>query len=160
MAFKLGIPVKVLSATLPLIPALPHRLQRISIKDGKTWIDDSKSTTAQSLYAALRAFSPQKVYLIAGGKDKGDPFSNLTEELKQHCAQCVVIGETKPIFLQAAHDAFVPATSVSTMQEAVDFMSKNTQENDIILLSPGCASFDMFHDYEDRAKQFAFAIHA
>lgn len=77
LAFKLGIPVKVLSATLPLIPALPHRLQRISIKDGKIWIDDSKSTTAQSLYAALRSFAPQKVHLIAGGKDKGDPFDGL-----------------------------------------------------------------------------------
>jgi len=54
----------------------------------------------------------------------------------------------------------VPATSVSTMQEAVDSMSANTQEGDIILLSPGCASFDMFRDYEDRAKQFAQAIDA
>ncbi len=54
----------------------------------------------------------------------------------------------------------MPATSVATMQEAVDFMSQNTQEGDIILLSPGCSSFDMFHDYEDRAKQFALAIHA
>lgn len=77
LAFRLGIPVKVLSATLPLIPALPHRLQRISIKGGKIWIDDSKSTTAQSLYAALRSFAPQKVHLIAGGKDKGDPFDGL-----------------------------------------------------------------------------------
>jgi UDP-N-acetylmuramoylalanine--D-glutamate ligase len=59
---------------LPSIPALPHRLQQILSRDGKIWIDDSKSTTAQSLYAALRAFSPQKVYLIAGGKDKGDTF--------------------------------------------------------------------------------------
>lgn len=54
----------------------------------------------------------------------------------------------------------MPATSVSTMQEAVDSMSANTQEGDIILLSPGCASFDMFRDYEDRAKQFAQAIDA
>lgn len=160
LAFKLGIPVKILSATLPLIPALPHRLQRISIRDGKIWIDDSKSTTAQSLYAALRAFAPQKVNLIAGGKNKWDPFTDLAEELKKYCTQCVIIGETKPIFLQAAHDAFVPATSVSTMQEAVDYMWENTHEGDIILLSPGCSSFDMFHDYEDRAKQFAFAIHA
>jgi UDP-N-acetylmuramoylalanine-D-glutamate ligase len=74
LAFKLGIPVKTLSATLPLVPALPTSTSEISIKDGKIWIDDSKSTTAQSLYAALRAFAPQKVHLIAGGKDKGDPF--------------------------------------------------------------------------------------
>jgi len=160
LALRLGIPAKVLSATLPLIPSLSHRLQRISIKDWKTWIDDSKSTTAQSLYAALHAFAPQKVFLIAGGKDKGDPFDGLSEALKNGCTQCVFIGETKPIFLQAAHDAFVPATSVSTMQEAVDSMSANTQEGDIILLSPGCASFDMFRDYEDRAKQFAQAIDA
>ncbi len=160
LALKLAIPVKILSETLPLIPSLPHRLQRISMKDGKVWIDDSKSTTAQSLYAALRSFAPKKVHLIAGGKDKWDPFGGLTSELKEHCAQCVAIGETRPIFLQACHEAFVPAVSVATMQEAVDFMSANTEECDIILLSPGCASFDMFHDYEDRAKQFALAIHA
>jgi UDP-N-acetylmuramoylalanine--D-glutamate ligase len=160
LALKIGIPAKVLSETLPSIPSLSHRLQRISMKDGKIWIDDSKSTTGQSLYAALRAFLPQKVFLIAGGKDKGDPFDGLSEALKDTCLQCVFIGETKPIFLQAAHEAFVPALSVSTLQEAVQYMSENTKEGDIILLSPGCASFDMFHDYEDRAKQFAQAIDA
>jgi UDP-N-acetylmuramoylalanine--D-glutamate ligase len=67
LALKIGIPAKVLSETLPSIPSLSHRLQRISMKDGKIWIDDSKSTTGQSLYAALRAFLPQKVFLIAGG---------------------------------------------------------------------------------------------
>lgn len=160
LAFSLNIPAKTISATIPLVPSLPHRLQRISGKWGKTWIDDSKSTTAQSLYAALQAFAPQKVYLIAGWKDKGDPFIGLTDTLKNYCAECVAIGETRPIFLQACHDAFVPATSVATMQEAVQYMSANTKEGDIILLSPGCSSFDMFQDYEDRAKQFTTAIHA
>ncbi len=160
LSLRLGIPVKTLSSILPYITALPHRLQQISQKDDKIWIDDSKSTTAQSLYAALSAFGPQKVHLIAGGKDKGDPFTELAQYLKEYCAQCVVIGETKPIFLQACHDAFVPALSVQTMEEAVDYMSAHTQTGDIILLSPGCASFDMFRDYEDRAEQFALAIHA
>ncbi len=160
LSLKLGISVKTLSSILPYISALPHRLQQISQKDDKTWIDDSKSTTAQSLYAALSAFAPKKVYLIAGGKDKGDPFSELATHLKEYCAECVVIGETKPIFLQACHDAFVPAVSVQTLNEAVDYMSEHTQAGDIILLSPGCSSFDMFRDYEDRAEQFALAIHA
>jgi UDP-N-acetylmuramoylalanine--D-glutamate ligase len=65
LAVKMGITVKELSAILANIPALPHRLQKVSGKDNKVWIDDSKSTTAQSLYAALAAFAPQKVYLIA-----------------------------------------------------------------------------------------------
>lgn len=160
LALRLGVSAKNISSTLPLIPALPHRLQQISQKDGKVWIDDSKSTTAQSLYAALRSFAPQKVHLITGGKDKGDTFEWLTQVLKEHCAQCVAIGETKSLFLQACHNAFVPATSFTTMQEAVAFMSENTKEGDIILLSPGCSSFDMFENYEDRAKQFAYAIHA
>jgi UDP-N-acetylmuramoylalanine--D-glutamate ligase len=64
LAVKIGIPVKKLSEILPDIPALKHRLQKISEKDQKIWIDDSKSTTAQSLYAALSAFSPKKVHLI------------------------------------------------------------------------------------------------
>lgn len=149
-----------MSSILPLIPSLPHRLQKISDKGGRLWIDDSKATTAQSLYAALTSFVPKKVYLIAGGKDKGDPFEKLAEHLKENCAQCVVIGETKPVFLQACHDAFVPSTSVATLEEAVEYIYENSQEGDIILLSPGCSSFDMFHDYEDRSKHFADAIHA
>lgn len=160
LALRLWVPAKVLSTILPTIPALPHRLEQVSYKDGKIWIDDSKSTTAQSLYAALRAFMPKKVHLIAGGKDKGDTFEWLTQQLQDHCAQCVAIGETRSVFLQACHDAFVPAVSVATMEEAVRFLSENTEEGDIILLSPGCSSFDMFRDYEDRARQFTAAIHA
>ena len=160
IALKLGLTVKTISSILPLIPALPHRLQQIAQRDGKIWIDDSKSTTAQSLYAALKAFAPKKVFLIAGGKDKGDTFQDLAKYLQEYCAQCVAIGETKSIILQACHDAFVPATSVATLQEAVEYMSANTEAGDIILLSPGCASFDMFRDYEDRAEQFRVAIHA
>ncbi len=74
LAFHLGISAKQLSTILAHVPPLSHRLQKISEKSGRIWIDDSKSTTAQSLFAALRSFSPQKVYLIAGGKNKGDTF--------------------------------------------------------------------------------------
>ncbi len=160
LAYHLGISAKILSETLPTISALPHRLQQVSQKDGKLWIDDSKSTTSQSLYAALRAFSPQRVYLIAGGKDKWDIFPGLAWILSEYCEQCVAIGETKSLFLQACHEAFIPAVSVATMQEAVEYLSSHTEAGDIILLSPGCASFDMFQNYEDRARQFVEAIHA
>jgi UDP-N-acetylmuramoylalanine--D-glutamate ligase len=160
LALRLGVWAKMLSTILPSIPALPHRLQQISDHDGKIWIDDSKSTTAQSLYAALRAFAPKKVHLIAGWKDKGDTFDWLVDALREHCEQCVAIGETKSIFLQACHDAFVSATSVASMEEAVQIISESTTEGDIILLSPGCSSFDMFQNYEDRAAHFARAINA
>lgn len=158
LAVKIGIPVKKLSEILPNIPALHHRLQKVSDKDQKIWIDDSKSTTAQSLYAALCAFSPKKVHLIVWGKDKGDPFDNLAIHLANHCTQCVAIGETKHIFLQAAHEAFIPAIATATIEEAVKYLSENTSAWDIILLSPGCASFDMFKNYEERAQKFLDAI--
>jgi UDP-N-acetylmuramoylalanine--D-glutamate ligase len=74
LAFRLGIPVKILSVTLSTIPPLPHRLEKVSLRGGRIWIEDSKSTTAQSLYAALEAFAPTRVHLISGGKNKGDPF--------------------------------------------------------------------------------------
>lgn len=160
LALHTWISVKSLSSILPLITALPHRLQLVSDVGEKKWIDDSKSTTAQSLYAALESFPGKKIHLIAGGKDKGDPFTDLAEHLKDTCAQCVAIGETKPVFLQACHDAFVPAVSVATLEEAVEYMHQNTNPGDIILLSPGCASFDMFENYEDRAAHYVRAIHA
>lgn len=73
LALRLGVGAKTLSIILPSIPALPHRLQQISDRDGKIWIDDSKSTTAQSLCCSS-CIRPNKVHLIAGGKDKGDTF--------------------------------------------------------------------------------------
>lgn len=158
LAVKIGISVKKLSEILPDIPSLPHRLQKISEKHERIWIDDSKSTTAQSLYAALAAFSPEKVHLIAWWKDKWDPFDGLSAHLQQHCSQCVVVGETKHIFLQAAHEAFIPWIPAATIEEAVTYMLENTAPGDIILLSPGCASFDMFKNYEERAEKFSTAI--
>lgn len=158
LAFRLGISVKTLSGIIPSIPALPHRLQKISSHDGKVWIDDSKSTTAQSLYAALRAFTPKKVYLIAGGKDKKDPFTELPKYLKEYCEECAAIGETTAVFLQACHEAFIPSTPFLTLEEAVQYLSEKTKEGDIILLSPGCSSFDMFENYEDRARRFVIAV--
>jgi UDP-N-acetylmuramoylalanine--D-glutamate ligase len=160
LALRLWLTAKMLSTILSTIPTLPHRIQLVSEKNNKQWIDDSKSTTAQSLYAALSSFSDKKVYLIAGGKDKGDNFEELSRYLAQYCAQCAIIGETRPRFLQACHEAFVPATSFATLEEAVIFMDEKTQEGDIILLSPGCASLDMFKNYEERASIFVQAIHA
>ena len=158
LALRIGISVKQLSETLAHIPALPHRLQKVSERDHKIWIDDSKSTTAQSLFAALAAFSPQKVYLIAWGKDKWDPFDNLADHLKKYCIECAAIWETKQIFLQAAHDAYIPAIPSATMEDAIQYLSQNTKEGDIILLSPGCSSFDMFKNYEERSEKFLSAI--
>lgn len=158
LAINLGISVTKLSEILARIPALPHRLQKISTKHNRIWIDDSKSTTAQSLYAALAAFSPKKVHLISGWKDKWDPFDGLAENLAKYCIQCVVIGETKHIFLQASHDAFIPWIPAATMKEAVQYLIQNSSVEDIILLSPWCSSFDMFKNYEDRAQSFINAI--
>jgi UDP-N-acetylmuramoylalanine--D-glutamate ligase len=98
------------------------------------------------------------VHLIVGGKNKWDPFEHLSEHLSEHCAQCVAIGETKHLFLQAAHEAFIPAIPSASMEEAVKYLSENTSPWDIILLSPGCASFDMFQDYEERSRKFVEAI--
>ena len=159
VALFLGISVTTLSRILPTISALPHRLQKISDHGRKIWIDDSKSTTAQALYAALGAFAPSKVYLIAGGKDKGDPFEGLVTRLTDNCAGLVAIGETAHTFLQASHEAFVPAVAVADMTEAVHYLSENTKEGDIILLSPGCSSLDMYTNYAERAERFAAAIH-
>ncbi len=68
------------------------------------------------------------------------------------------MGETSHVFLQACHDVFIPCVHVSSMKEAVDNAFSQTKEGDIILLSPGCSSLDMFQNYEDRAKQFVLAI--
>lgn len=148
---------KKISEILAQLSPLQHRLEKVSHEGNRLWIDDSKSTTGQSLRAALTAFW-ERVILIAWGKDKGDTFDDLKRLMQDHCKACIALGETKHQFLETAHEVYIPGIPVANMQEAVMQAYNLSQENDIILLSPGCSSQDMFRDYYDRGKQYQDAI--
>jgi UDP-N-acetylmuramoylalanine--D-glutamate ligase len=142
---------------------LPHRLKFVREFDGVRYFDDSIATTPGSAIAALRAFSEPKV-LILGGSSKGADFSELAEVVAtQVVREVILIGQEAPAIEAALIQAGVTQYHVLqgsvTMEQIVDEARKTAQAGDVVILSPSCASFDMFKNYADRGDQFIAAVH-
>lgn len=140
------------------IGGLAHRLEFVTEKNGVRYVDDSKSTSCQSLKAALGAFGPKSVRLIAGGSDKGDPFEGLEAPLGEKTAFAALIGATAAQLAGICEKAGVPHQICADMDEAVSAASEGASSGQTVLLSPGCASFGLFKDYLDRANKFREAV--
>jgi UDP-N-acetylmuramoylalanine--D-glutamate ligase len=137
---------------------LPHRLEKVAEVDGVTFLNDSKATNIDALEKALRAMRVP-VVLLAGGKDKGLDFSGLTPLVREKVKAVVLIGQmTEKLF--ALWNAAVPCTRATTLADAVDQTQKLAKRGDVVLFSPGCSSFDMFKDFEDRGDQFRALVQA
>lgn len=139
------------------ISGLPHRIELVIEKNGVKYIDDSKSTSCQSLMAALSAFPHEHILLIAGGSDKGDTFDGLEESLRG-VKQVVLFGATREIMAEKCDIAHVSYTFAESMDDAVQQIRLHAKKDDVVLLSPGCASFGLFRDYLDRATKFREAV--
>jgi UDP-N-acetylmuramoylalanine--D-glutamate ligase len=137
---------------------LPHRLEKVGKIGGVTFINDSKATNIDALEKALLAMrSP--VVLLAGGKDKGLDFSGLRPLVREKVKAIVLIGQmTEKLF--AIWNSAVPCVRASTLADAVAQSRLYATPGDVVLFSPGCSSFDMFKDYEDRGDQFRALIQA
>lgn len=132
-------------------PGLPHRMERLGAYEGRTFINDSKATTVGAVEMALEGFSGNAV-LILGGRTKGDDYSRLAGRLKNKIRALVLIGESRDEFLKI-FSAFSPLAAES-LEDAVRISMKASRPGDTILLSPACASFDMFRSYEHRGDVF------
>jgi UDP-N-acetylmuramoylalanine--D-glutamate ligase len=135
---------------------LPHRTELVAEQDGVRWIDDSKGTNVGATVAALEGMTA-KVVLIAGGDGKGQDFSPLREPVKRHARAVVLIGRDAPQIEKALAHA-VPAMHARDMREAVQLARATAQPGDVVLLSPACASFDMFRGYVHRGEVFRAAV--
>jgi UDP-N-acetylmuramoylalanine--D-glutamate ligase len=131
---------------------LDHRIEWVRTVNGIDFINDSKGTNVGALEKALKNFS-RPIVLIAGGKDKGSDFHGLKELLKKKVRHLVLIGETKSKFRQFLNGSF-SYEDAENMEEAVARAVKKARTGDIVLLSPGCSSFDMFEDFIERGNQF------
>jgi UDP-N-acetylmuramoylalanine--D-glutamate ligase len=136
---------------------LPHRLQRVAVQDGITYVDDSKSTNPGSVVAALESFAAP-IVLIAGGKSKRTDFRFLGEAVRKHAKVVILIGEAADELAQAFGDK--PSLRAASMDEAVALARGRAEAGDVVLLSPGCASFDMFASAEARGDAFTRAATA
>ena len=137
---------------------LPHRLEKVAEIGGVTFLNDSKATNIDALEKALMAMRTP-VVLIAGGKDKGLDFTGLRTLVREKAKAVVLIGTmTEKLF--AAWNSAVPCTRATTLADAVEKAHALAQSGDVVLLSPGCSSFDMFKSFEDRGDQFRELVRA
>jgi UDP-N-acetylmuramoylalanine--D-glutamate ligase len=147
-------PSNLRRAVASFVP-MPHRLERIAEIDGVLYVDDSKSTNPSSVIAALRSYD-RPIVLIAGGRSKGSEFGELGSEIRRHVKALVAIGESAGEIRRAAEG--VVSVEAATMEEAVHEARRFAAPGDVVLLSPGCASFDMFASAEDRGRRFDAAV--
>jgi UDP-N-acetylmuramoylalanine--D-glutamate ligase len=152
-----GIEDQAIAAALLTFENAPHRLEKIAEIEGVTYINDSKATNVDSVFYALGSFS-RPIILIAGGIDKGNDYSQI-EELVRKKVKGLVILSTKYEKLQDYFGAIVPQIYVSQdMNDAARQAQEWAQPGDVVLLSPACASFDLFKNYEDRGDKFKEAV--
>jgi UDP-N-acetylmuramoylalanine--D-glutamate ligase len=156
-AYAVGCDTAGLREAVKTFAAMPHRLQPIDEIDGVLYVDDSKSTNPGSVVAALHAYD-RPIVLIAGGRSKGTDFIEMGVAARQRAKALVVIGEAADTIAETAKG--VETMHAASMNDAVQKARGLAAGGDVVLLSPGCASFDMFRSAEDRGEQFTAAVHA
>lgn len=152
-ARAMGVAPKAIQSVISTFKGVSHRLEFIRKKDGVFFFNDSKGTNVMSVQRSLAAFSANPIILIAGGKDKGGDFAPLIDLVKKKCKILILLGEAKEKINRAIGD-FAETYLVGTFEEAVLLAYQKSRSGDIILLSPGCASYDMFKNYEERGDYF------
>jgi UDP-N-acetylmuramoylalanine--D-glutamate ligase len=143
-------------AVLAEFPGLEHRLEPVAILAGVQFVNDSKGTSVGAVVRSLESF-PGPVILIAGGRDKGSDFAPLRPAVQGRAKALVLIGEARDKIARALAGA-APIHTADSMGEAVRRAAALAAPGDVVLLSPACASFDMFRDFEDRGRAFKAAV--
>lgn len=154
----MGLPEKAMLDALKQFQGLPHRTQFVTEHAGVCWYNDSKGTNVGACIAALRGFAGAgKTVLIAGGDAKGADFSDLAPVVAQTTRAVILIGRDAPYIKQALSGA-VPVLHAETMEQAVTIAAEQAENGDQVLLSPACASFDMYSGYEQRGNVYMDAV--
>jgi UDP-N-acetylmuramoylalanine--D-glutamate ligase len=156
VASELGVSIDVMRRVLTSFPGVEHRLEKIGVVAGVAFVNDSKATNIDSVKWALRSITTP-LYLILGGRDKGGQFGDLIEIGRDRIKGIVIIGEAKDKIIAALHGSFAVQSS-TTLTEAVSVCFEQAHPGETVLLSPGCASFDMFDNFEHRGRVFKDAV--
>ncbi len=159
----IGLPLSSMLETLKTFKGLEHRCEFVKEQHGVRYYNDSKGTNIGATLAALEglgaAIEPQqgKVAIILGGQGKGQDFSALQNALSKYAKVAILIGEDQALIEQAIKDT-TTLIHADSLQQAVELCQQHTQAHDVVLLSPACASFDMFKSYTDRGHQFVKCV--
>jgi UDP-N-acetylmuramoylalanine--D-glutamate ligase len=157
-AFVLGLDPRLVWKSICSYQPLRHRLETVGILDGVEFVNDSKATNIDAMEKALSAFT-RPIILIAGGKDKGFDFSGLIPLIRGKVRACLLIGEMKERIFEVWKET-VPCHMANSLEDAVHLSRDLSREGDVVLLSPGCSSYDMFENYEDRGDTFKRTVHS
>jgi UDP-N-acetylmuramoylalanine--D-glutamate ligase len=154
-----GIRKEAIREALSDFQGVEHRLEKVCRVKGVEYINDSKATNVNSCWYALQSMTT-KTILILGGKDKGNDYNEIADLVREKCSGLVYLG----LHNEKLHDFFdsmgLPVADVQSMKDAVEAAARMAKEGETVLLSPCCASFDLFKSYEDRGTQFKECVRA
>lgn len=154
IAIKMGVPVEIIRETIKNFNAVEHRIEYVTTKEGVVYYNDSKGTNTDASIKAIQAMSKPTI-LIAGGYDKGVEFDDWIEAFGGKIKKLILLGVTKDKIAKTAEKHnFTNYIFVDSLEEAVNKSSEIATDGDVVLLSPACASWDMFKSYEERGKLF------
>jgi len=152
-----GCPIATIGQGLRAFRGLEHVMEVVRVLRGVAYINDSKGTNVDATIKALESL-PAPVILIAGGREKGGEYPGLAEVVRRKAKQVILLGEARAR-LREVLAGICPVTDVGSLAEAVRTAAALAAPGDTVLLSPACASFDMFADYRDRGRRFKEYVH-
>ncbi len=156
MASLIGVPDEAIAKTLREFEGVEHRLEPAGEINGIRFVNDSKGTNVDSVVKALESFE-KPIVLILGGRDKAGDFTKLAPLVKEKVTRIVAFGECKHKVVQQLASA-ATVVEAGTLEETVNGAYAASEKGGVVLFSPGCASFDMFQNYEDRGRQFKAVV--
>jgi UDP-N-acetylmuramoylalanine--D-glutamate ligase len=162
LGHAVGLPFASMLGSLRAFTGLPHRCQWLREHNGVAWYDDSKATNVGAAIAAIEGLGADisgKLVLVAGGDGKGADFKPLAAPVAAHCRAVVLLGRDAPLIAQVLGDS-VPQVNAASIDDVVLRCAELARPGDAVLLSPACASLDMFKNYEERGRLFASAVEA
>ena len=153
-----GCPLDMIRRVVTMFPDSNMPWNWFRERRGVRFVNDSKGTNVDATLKALEGID-RPIWLIAGGRDKGGDFSRLTEMVRRRVKHAILIGEAAPL-LKSAWEGATTMSEAKSLRDAVEWAAREAAAGDVVLMSPACASFDMFRDYQDRGRQFKSAVQA
>lgn len=152
-----GCPVPAIAEALAAFRPLPHRLEPVGTVRGVRFYNDSKATNLDATVRAITAFEPGSVHLVLGGRDKGARWSALVPLLRERVRRVLLVGDAAPVIEEAIGKA-VAVVRCGTVGRAAEAALADARPGEVVLLAPGCSSFDQYRNFEERGEDFRRAV--
>ena len=147
----------IIRESLRTFEGVEHRLEHVRTVNGVQYVNDSKATNINAVWYALDSFDVP-LTLILGGRDKGNDYSELIDQIREKVHTIIAIGEAKPMIEEQLKSVAPNFKAVNTMNEAVRSAKEGAKRGEVVLLSPACSSFDMYDNYEHRGNEFKKSV--